>query len=324
MVSYFPKALLFREWRQQRVWILLAAAIVMCLPGFRLLSDVIRAAQEPSWAWQAQFVGLSDSIQQDFDLAMVKPLLSFVAVGLGVMALCLDRSSGGLTHALSGPVKRAELLRTKFFVTWFGLLLILVLYGVFTLMECVVLHLHAPSLPAAASYIFQMAAQSAIFAVAFALSTAVSNLLIAGLCAFGVNSIPILIYELSQSISNGGTYFTWKGVENLSPLIYGLDTSSRSITVWVFIWLLLVCVMAYLVAQHLFDTSEVENFSSFYIFPVLWKWTIGCVCAGFGLITAALCASSEASFLVVFALSTFAFWVIASRAIRYYNRTRNA
>jgi ABC-type transport system involved in multi-copper enzyme maturation permease subunit len=123
MVSYFPKALLFREWRVQRLWLCLAAAIILVPVFWSILSlslwsvDAVMVRSQ-LWNVLAHLIyGQSSNWQPDIKIVgnpVPNRLNAFVAVGLAVTVVGQERRQGALWYMLSGPVRRADLLRVKY------------------------------------------------------------------------------------------------------------------------------------------------------------------------------------------------------------------
>jgi ABC-type transport system involved in multi-copper enzyme maturation permease subunit len=325
MAKWFPPHLLYKEWRQQRTWLILAALIALFGPVVRLINVLLQETNGNVSGLQFGLNSLSMDIHNNLGLiSSEQAILPFLAVALGVAGLCLERSSSALTFTMSGPVKRRELLRTKFVVGWAAVLGIFILLFVLAMLEWVIFGLQGPSVRAIVWYIFQMSVSCAAFAIAFAAATAVGNILAAGLCALGVCGVPAALAVLMQAATNGqAPYQPWHKLIDLSPLSYAAARDSYPIQFVVFVWFLLVTLVAYHVAQYLFDKSEVENYSNFFIFSVLWKWVVGLACAAVGLVTCAIFRQEGGpGFLVFFLMATFVYWTITSRVLRRFNRNK--
>lgn len=129
MASYFPKALLYREWREGR-WIYLAAALFTALPAVLALFGYLTIPQVSDTITPALHVQLVNNYWQSFylDTEQIQnhyaAVIYFIATWVLVPALRIvpERRRGELDAMLVGPVDRAAWLRVKFFYGFAALL----------------------------------------------------------------------------------------------------------------------------------------------------------------------------------------------------------
>lgn len=124
MLSFLPKALCFKEWKENRWWMLTAVVLLMYQPvysiwGFLMSGD---ASSPRAMLWQVLMptVYHSSITGTTFPIKYVitaNPAASmfagFVAMGLGIALFTVERNRGTLWFVLSGPVRRVDQFRVK-------------------------------------------------------------------------------------------------------------------------------------------------------------------------------------------------------------------
>lgn len=216
-------------------------------------------------------------------------------------------------------MSRKALLRTKFFLGSFTLLLAVL---IITIVNFVVNGFNP--LPVSPGQILlwfvgEFVLLESVFAIAFAVSVCVGNVIAAGLCSLAVPFAPIWLGMLGEEI--------WVNIVRPTEILprpgelaeflsrfspYSMLYHPVSYNGLFLVWYLALIVLFYMVAQGSFQRARPERFNHLFIFP--WVWRAFSVC--FSLVVGSFIAatqitnSTDVSFVVWFPISSLIIWGI--------------
>ncbi|WP_067930893.1 hypothetical protein [Alicyclobacillus kakegawensis] len=292
MDSYLPKALIYREWKEQRSWLIGGTVLILGELWLRLvalgmqlvsgsgLPDIRQAAWAGLWSYVSNSVGQLSSEGTTGAVAV----LAMMAVATRQVAR--ERAQGDLLGVLMGPVKRADLLRVKFVVGcgWILCTLMLLLFLL------AILNLTAPN-PVSAGQMAAFACDKfslwvAFYGLAFMVSCAVAGAVPAFLLTALLADMPVWLPGLvALVIPPEMTHATWPdAVARLSPWTW---LSAAVPIPWLVVpWLLFLAWLGYFVGQRAFARMLAEDFDALLGLPALWRLVIPVVSVLLGLVVA--------------------------------------
>lgn len=129
--SFLPKGLVFKEWKEHRLWMLIAVVLLLwqpVAPWLRVVFGGNGAGTSHLLFWKVLVPTLygvnlipnssgypTSYVLQGFPYASVLSALS--AMGLMIALVTVERNRGALWFTLAGPVSRGDQLRTKILIT---------------------------------------------------------------------------------------------------------------------------------------------------------------------------------------------------------------
>lgn len=360
--SYFPKALLYKEWRGQRLWLGFAAALIL-VPSLWSLLNKETGSFGPGmhrtelWTWLVKLLYGQNANWPMSTQISGHPVTSmwygFVAVGLAVAIVGYERRQGVLYYTLTSPVRKADLLRVKFFcglaVLASAMIGLLVIAGLGDSVLSGIL----PVDVLGEWFLVNVMTSAGLYAIAFLVAQAVGTTVGAGLIACGVSVVPAVVGSVLRYVPQIFGVATTPNpmldkighfLVRMSPGFF-MSSHSRSESYGIvgsgapptavtlnqdmhFTWpLALAYVLAiglcYLLAQWLFARAYVEKMSNVFIFPVLWQWAAVAVSAGIGLFATRvsfLAGIDKRAFLLRFVIFTALIWLFSNLVRGTYRR----
>jgi acetoin utilization transport system permease protein len=305
MASYFPKALMYREWREGR-WVYLAAAILTLLPGLSSLFGYLTIPQVSDTLTPVMHAQMVDiywhNFHRDTEQMAIRSFGStfYILAWLLVPALRIvpERRKGELDALLVGPVDRVAWLRVKFCYGFAALL-------AGALLEWLILwslHFQAPAgiLTTTGELFRQVSIHWVVYFTLYTIgvftSLCATNLAGAPLIGLGVSMFPywaslmlgeIFPGSLVQHIDYGqiGTPMmttlqapagTWAYyIQWFSPLTMNIDQTVGFTWRNPFLyWYLVLTVIVYFGATAYFRRLPAERFRNRLTYPSLWYWLL--------------------------------------------------
>lgn len=325
--TWFPPALLYREWRLNRGKLATAALLLL----LQVVGPVI------TWLF-GTYSGRMDASRyvQSVALANVPnswiSFASSVVVALGVLVMRQDIANGSLSYALSGPVSRRSVLRVKALygivaivaAEFVAMLLLSSVYGALT---------HQPNVSGIVQALLgQTLVLCALYLTALAAACTTSNVILAGGGAFLAAAVPTFVGNMVvffharpfTGIPLGTPYPHWLNLTNavlhqLSPL-GGIEFAVRfSAGTWFYLWFLIWCAAFWRIACRLLEHAPMERWSDTFFFSRLWYVVLGGVCfliaTFFGHVLTDM--NNGYVFLVWFVLFFGASWFTLKAVIRF-------
>ncbi|WP_026973877.1 hypothetical protein [Alicyclobacillus contaminans] len=332
MASFFPKALVFKEWRQQRWWGLL---FLLVLAGPEVLVLTVRLMR--IWSEQDAQLRLTMLEMIRFTLAAMTgqadndsgglEYYAFAAAAFGSIILSYDRSHGGLWYTLSGPFTRRQVLRVKATLGALFLMASLVVFAVL---------LYALNLGAGAGlpvHAFlrwlgcEALLQLACFVCGLMGATLVGQVYVAPLAGWLIGGLPLALsvyVQLLTGPNSANWVFTMTHLlEQFAPLYYtrGFPSGpSAMFFVCTGCWIL----VGYFGVQQLFRAISLERMDNFFLFPGLWHWVVFGGCCFVGLVMAEESSVDEQvpapEMLLKHAVFTVLLWLLVRWLIRWYRK----
>lgn len=236
MQSYFPKALLFKEWRQGR-WFLVLGILSFSLGP--LLSFVSSLSLSQDSITRSPLMVEQNIQNASFSLPGVGFLLIIFSAGLALVSLLEFFRSTGIQLA-SEPIRLRTVLLTKFFV---GIGIIVASQMVTSLWVWGVLsfrHLSGPFLTIYGWWLICTIMELAFYSMTFVMVVVVRPIVVSVILMFAVLVAPLFVAEwfidhwkrylpgggFEVNIPHWGTY-TYNAIQDISPygiIHYGMDT----------------------------------------------------------------------------------------------------
>jgi ABC-type transport system involved in multi-copper enzyme maturation permease subunit len=195
MASFFPKALIFKEYRQRRMWALLLFLVMGAEPMLSLLGTLLKMWSDPKHYqehWQVLHYGLWGITSIHEGNASILDYL-FVGVAVfGAATLAYERSQGGLWYTLAGPFTRRQVLRVKVTVGWLFVIATITLYTLLFMGFGQIGHADIPFTHYVGWWGYEVLLQGAMFMAAVLAAILVGNLAaasIAGLVLVGAPAV---------------------------------------------------------------------------------------------------------------------------------------
>ncbi|GIM46780.1 hypothetical protein DNHGIG_23290 [Collibacillus ludicampi] len=269
-VSFLNKALLWKEWRQNRGYFWMLFLVMAWVPiGVTLFSIAMQPFTDLAWggdphkAWSR----IISSLVQGH----ASPFWAFwSSFFLGATLLGQERTGNTIEFLVTAPVSRRAIVSAKFFMGTGMILLIMLLIGLFMIIMPLFLPAHYTFHDVIAWWLPTTCVQLAIFGVCFAVSTlsgkAISNYLLSMivLClplwiGSGVASILRSIYLNSYKYASIVSIFEHWGTMMFLPsylFIPGATEKTGFLHVLAF---LLVTVVSYILSCWLFERNPLEK-----------------------------------------------------------------
>lgn len=304
MASYFPKALLYREWREGRLIYLLAGALTL-LPGILAVTSYWSIPDQVPYRqmllnnyWQTFYMDTTK-----FGTHSIPPIYFIIIwIAVPVLRLVTERSRGSLAMLLSSPVKRGDWLRVKF---WFGFCTLTLGSAVWLLLLWLLHFQASPANLTPTEMLFREVGihwivYVSFYALAFFVSLCVTNTIGAVLICLGISMAPMWlsttlheIFPNSAMGLNGVTFFGDSPTGLVAPqgswiyLIQWLSPMSMELDLQGFTWLngwlygyLALAVIAYIGGMKYFRQMRAEAFQNMLTRSSLWYWLL----TGFSLV----------------------------------------
>jgi len=281
--SILPKALMRKEWYQQRwyalfVLLLISPSVLMlpwkAIPMEQRTDTMLGRNGWPTLHAQLQF-NFEGYISFTHTDATTGLWASFVVIGLAVMGFYVERKNHSFWFTLTSPTSRRQLLRVKFV---FGTSVVIAVFSVLALYLTVLAafgQLHHFEADILYWWFAEVTVQLAMYSIAFLLCVVVGNPIVAGVLAYIAARVPDVIMLLAPN----GLFrhrYSWVVVwifRRLSPLNqFGAGWNKGMLPYLV--WSLVLAFLCYLVAQRLFQHVELENVYNLFVFPRTQKWGI--------------------------------------------------
>jgi hypothetical protein len=335
MGSFFPKALVYKEWKQQWSWAAVLFVVGCTVPLLLILRSFTHLWDDPQM--RAVYVNnlrlYLSSLLHDHSYNGVDNfgMLPFGAAVLGATVLAHERSQGGLWYTLTGPVTRREVLRVKALV---GCALVAAIVTVCAsvlaaLSAMAALHLAAGDF--VAWWARSLLVSVAMFMTGLLAATMVGHIAAACIAGLGIAVAPSaigLFFEIITVLTHPNglnpDHIPLNDVfGRLSPLHYAggwADCPPWLVLVGLALW----SMAAYVLAQRLFFLTAVEHMGDFFIFPTLWKWFLFLVSLAVGLVLTAISLRANPveplNFAIRYAVSVGLCWFLAAWLIRIYRK----
>lgn len=306
----FPRALLFREWRQNR-WLYGAGLLFMWLPlraGATTATSLGYGDAHYGWYW------------------------SVIVTALGVLTMRLDHAQ--LWYLLSGPVKRRDLLRVK---ALFGIAVVVAAFLLpwlwLTLGDLTQQYGPVGSWSPGGGFVgtaTHVLAMSALLLTALAATCVAGNLLLAAAGALLVALLPVFASALMSFIDSpsflGGPvhyshafYLIQTTVLSLSPTL--ATGSGRSAVNWLpfLLWYVVWAAGFWLLGERLWERVPLERLRENLFFPRLRHLVEGGVSVLIAVVAAQLVAptGNRVVYLFAFAVILAAVWWLIDKWTRH-------
>ncbi|MCL6626829.1 hypothetical protein [Alicyclobacillus shizuokensis] len=290
MDSYLPRALIYREWKEQRSWLIGGTVLILGELWLRLLVVALQLASDsglpPRVAWAGLWSYVSSSVEQLSSEGTTGAVAVLTMMAVATRQVARERAQGDLLGILMGPVKRADLLRVKF-VVGCGWILCTLSLLVFLL---TILNLTAPK-PVSAGQMAAFACDKfslwmAFYGLAFMVSCVVSGAVPAFLLTALLADVPVWLPGLvALVIPPEMKSATWPDV--MAPLSPWTWLSAAVPIPWLIVlWLLFLAWLGYFVGQRAFARMLAEDFDALLGLPALWRLVIPSVSVLLGLVVA--------------------------------------
>lgn len=263
---YLNRALLWKEWQQNR-WLFLAAALLMS-PLYPIF-DYLTRQSSPVTAtqiWQRRIGWYGTHFPEFIWLKAVVVLL------IGIALLASERRSNTIEFLAAAPVSRREIVVTKYLV---GVAFVVIAQLLsFLMLACVSLFNDADVMAPASWYVGTTIVLLTIFSVSFFCATVTGNFLSATGLAVLVSYGPLFLLSMYNNLMIGFLqdrdwyqYIRWelfRWVENLTLFTYlGGERSSLHLLYEGQGWLLLrmtpICIIALALSVICFEKNSFEK-----------------------------------------------------------------
>ncbi|WDL96246.1 ABC transporter permease subunit [Alicyclobacillus sp. ALC3] len=292
---WFPRALVYREWRLNRTKYLLAGFLLVAA----MVGQMLLQLTTPPYLSEVMRPDVVAVAAGNLSTSHVV-LASVAAVLLGVLVLQGDTGKGAVFFTLSGPVKRKDLMRVK---AGLGLTVIAVAYVVnWAILTCLAMQYPTPQaqpvLGVMGSVSFAHALISgALFLTGLAAAATCSNLVLAAGGAFLAAAVPLfvsnMLYFFNSTPFNGmslGTpYAHWFNVltsiisqasplDNFHVMAVRTDSFTSLAGVVYALWFVAWSYGFWRLGAHLFEAASVERMSDTFFYPALWYVVLAGMC----------------------------------------------
>ncbi|WP_026960872.1 hypothetical protein [Alicyclobacillus herbarius] len=293
MGSYFPKALVYKEWRETHGWLIGAGLFILSEPLLRLLVlglGLVEGQNESglrAMAWNAFASYLTDVVTRMHSDGTTGFLAILAVMVVAEVQVAQERSQGRLLCVLMGPVTRADLLRVKFVL---GAAWLFALIVVFTLIVTVS-GAFAPERPSpatlAAFALDELAILAAFYGMAFLVACVVTGAFPVLIITAILVDAPIWLPNLVAFNSSPNQPQQWPGVvAHISP--WSWLNAPVPIPWLAVLWLFFLAAFGYWAGQRAFARVHAEHFQDLFGLPVIWRLVPWVVSLALGLIPAAM------------------------------------
>lgn len=292
IASVWPKALLRKEWYQQRWYALITFLLIV--PSVLMLPwNTKWIVLHPILATHMHTYSLTSHEQfvRNFQLFMggyaqqgsTGLWATWVVIGLAVSALYVERRNQTLWFTLTTPVTKRQILRMK----WtFGIGIIVAVFGLigtYLLILDNLGHVGIPNSTIASWCVNQIGAQMAMYSLAFCASVLIGNPIVSAISVYTVALLPSLFswvfggwyQRLTEHLPNSWIYQEYIGLSPLA-LVGGHPVVWYA---WLFmLWSFLVAYIGYVASQWAFDRVQAEHLSELFTFPRMRMWGCAFIC----------------------------------------------
>lgn len=308
MPSFLPKALCFKEWKEHRWWMVTALVLLVYQPVYELWGFLVsgKSSNSQGLFWQVLLPTIYHSgvVGNQYPtkyLIHANPVAGmfagFVALGLGIALFTVERNRGTLWFVFSGPVRRLDQFRVKLmFAT--SIVILTLIFKVVLLCVCDVASGTLLPLSVVWSWgALNLVYELALMAVGMACATVIMIGFHAGIAAvilaaipwatgksvyprpiepFPGNQVPFaatlgkFLESLSPLTYSGGMTLT-SGAPDSFPLIIANGVRPMG---WVSLWFVGWIIGWLWLAYRAYKRTPIENNAHFFMFPMLWRWTL--------------------------------------------------
>ncbi|MCL6516398.1 hypothetical protein [Alicyclobacillus sp.] len=281
--SFFPEAIVYKQWRQLRGWLIAWALFTWAGPVHTLVgywtAMQTRTAYSPPPELLAQpVIAMLHTLDPHVNAARH---LAMAALVVGVVPMAMERARGRLLITLAAPIRRRDLLATQIAICLTGIWGVLLVLTLFDIAVNKAFGTVVPTVQILAWFLMEGLQTTAAFAVGFAVSIGVGPTLFAMVCALLLALVPsyaaMMTTELANMTMHGPAYWNavnriTQAVESLSP-IQGPSLWSEHpvISPWhVGLWYAVWSVGWLALAFAMFRRLPLEREGGLFSFDALW------------------------------------------------------
>ncbi|MCL6597556.1 MAG: hypothetical protein K6T81_02305 [Alicyclobacillus macrosporangiidus] len=287
----FPKAVVYKEWRQLRGWLMLLAAVFWFAPVKTVVRYWTNVHAHPD---QQQFLAASvvqmlQGLQPHFAAVTSTTLAALV---LGVVPMSLERARGGLLLTLAAPVRRQDLVRVQAVLCLAAVWVALLLLTPYLLAVNAAFGHVVTTGDIAGWFLMQGLLKSAAFMVGFAVTTSVGNVIGAFACALGLAGFPVYVSMMIQELAHTAIHpeafdeVVWRVAHDVMAMSPAVGPGVSDAPLWCLGgWYAVWAIGWYIAAEALFRRLPLEREGALFAFPALWDVLF----AGVGLMVGTVC-----------------------------------
>ena len=255
----FNKALLWKEWRQNRLLFGLLF-VLMSLPVANNIRLWLMYTETPPRFFNGEPVGWLSAIMFKGIIAYIDRPGTLLIIAFGLFLLTRERTGNNLGFLLATPVSREEILKAKYFMGAAAVSANMIFYVLFLMIIWLVLPIRFAFYYVMFVFVINTLVLLAVYSLAFCISTIAGNLVSVCLLTLGALFVPAITLGY---LSNFFKMDHW--MYNLISKVLIIFNSvaslgeARKVALWKIPTLVTLILVCYFLAKHFFKKNKVEN-----------------------------------------------------------------